>query len=291
MIKVGKIIKGIGGFYYVKTDMGVIECRARGKFRKDSLMPYVGDDVSINIDNENGYVMDIFPRKNYFIRPPISNVDKLVLVAAVDNPKPDLMYIDKMTVTASVLNVEIAICFNKSDLNPEATSDYVKIYSKAGYNTFVTSTKDGTGIDGLREYMRDSVTALCGFSGVGKSSLINSVTNRNLFQVGEISLKLNRGKHTTRHVELVEYDKNSYFADTPGFSMLNLPDEVNHQELIKYFPDLMDYSYECKFSDCSHTGGKFCSVYNAMLCGDVSNSRYNNYVDLYNTLKDNKEWK
>lgn len=286
MNKTGKIIKGIGGFYYVKTDSEVIECRARGKFRKDSLMPYVGDDVEIS----DGYVLSINPRKNVFIRPPIANIDKLIIVAASADPKPDFLYIDKMLVTAEANNVEAAVCFNKSDLTDEC-SEYAKIYSDSGYKVFITSVKENLGIQELRSYMKGSVTALCGFSGVGKSSLINAITDNNLFEVGEISSKLNRGKHTTRHVELVQYDDNSYFADTPGFSMLSLGENIDSDNLINYFPDLAKYSYECKFSDCKHISSKFCSVYDAVTDGFVSRSRYDNYVSLYNTQKDNKEWK
>lgn len=286
MKKTGKIVKGIGGFYYVKTIDGIIECRARGKFRKDFLMPYVGDNVEIS----QGYVLNITPRKNLFIRPPIANIDKLIIVAASDNPKPDFLYVDKMLVTAEANKVEAAVCFNKSDLTDECV-EYAKIYSLAGYKVFITSVKENIGIEELKSYMKGSVTALCGFSGVGKSSLINAVTDNYLFEVGEISSKLNRGKHTTRHVELVEYDDNSYFADTPGFSMLSLADNINSDDLIDYFPDLKEYSHECKFSDCRHISSKFCSVYDAVAEGKVSRSRYDNYVSLYNTQKENKEWK
>lgn len=286
MSKTGRIIKGIGGFYYVKAGNEIIECRARGKFRKDMLMPYVGDFVEI----DDGYVMKILPRKNKFIRPPITNIDKLIIVSAADNPKPDFLFIDKMIVTALSCGVDIALCFNKSDLN-EDVHEYADIYSKSGFNVFVTSTKENSGIEELRDFMRGSVSVLCGFSGVGKSSLINLLIDNYRFEVGEVSLKLNRGKHTTRHVELVEYELDSFFADTPGFSMLTLPESIEASKLIECFPDLKKYSYDCRFSDCNHTSGKFCSVHDALSDGKIVRSRYENYVTLYNTLKDNKEWK
>ena len=286
MSNFGKIIKGIGGFYYVKTPDGIVETRARGKFRKDSLMPYVGDNVKVS----DGFVMEIMPRKNMFVRPPIANIDKLIIVAASMNPAPDFLYIDKMLVTAAANNVETALCFNKCDLTSECEK-FAEIYKNAGYKVFVTSTVDNLGIEQLKEYMKNSVTALCGFSGVGKSSLINAITQTYAFEVGEISSRLNRGKHTTRHVELVEYDDNSYFADTPGFSMLALSKDIEADKLIQYFPDLKRFSDNCKFADCSHISSKFCSVCDAVLRGDISASRYENYVTLYNLQKENKEWK
>ncbi len=289
--KTGKIIKGIGGFYYVETDQGLIECKARGKFRKNDITPIVGDNVEINIDDDGfGYVLHILKRTNSFIRPPIANIDKLLIVSSVITPSPDPLFIDKMLVIAEASSVNAALCFNKSDLNND-THHIIEVYQKAGYNVFVTSTKDDTGLDDIKQYMAGSVMAVCGFSGVGKSSILNKLTNSNDFAVGEISEKLSRGKHTTRHVELIKISANTYLADTPGFSSLSLSESIDCQSLINYYPELASHTCKCKFSDCSHTSQKHCGVYDALVSGEVSNCRYENYKLLYNTLKNNKEWK
>jgi len=287
----GKIIKGIGGFYYVKTCEGIVECRARGNFRKKDILPYVGDDVAISAEDDGtGYVLEIKERKNRFIRPPISNIDKMVIVVALRDPAPDFLFIDKLLVTAEHNNVEAAVCFNKADIC-ENFREYVETYENAGYKVFVTSAKDNWGVDEVRNYMKNSVTAVCGFSGVGKSSLLNAITCSDSFAVGDISTKLSRGKHTTRHVELYEYGENSYIADTPGFSMLSLNENIDSAELIECFPDLQQYVGECRFADCSHVNNRFCGVCKALDNKLISKTRYDNYCYLYNTLSDNKEWK
>ena len=287
----GKIIKGIGGFYYVKTENSIVECRARGKFRKDSILPYVGDNVQISVNEDNtGYVVSIDERKNSFIRPPIANIDKLLIVASLSDPEPDTLFIDKMLVCAEANNVKAAICFNKSDLSDDREK-YVDIYKSAGYDVFLTSALSGSGTEDLRVFMKSCTLAVCGFSGVGKSTLLNSLTGLSNFATGEISRKLNRGKHTTRHVELVEYEKDSYIADTPGFSMLELPAGMTSEILIDYFPDLKVHTGECKFSDCGHTSDKFCSVYDALVEGKISESRYENYKYLYNEISNRKNYR
>lgn len=287
----GKIIKGIGGFYYVKTDKGVIECRARGKFRKDSVMPYVGDNVKISIDSDtSGYVVSIEERKNCFVRPPIANIDKLLIVSSLSDPEPDTLFIDKLLVCAKMNGVEVALCFNKSDLSDKG-SFYANLYKNAGYDVFLTCAKDDIGTDKVRSFMKSSTCAVCGFSGVGKSTLLNSLIGYNSFETGEISQKLSRGKHTTRHVELVEFEKDSYIADTPGFSMLELSSNLIAENLIDSFPDLKAHSYECRFSDCTHTSDKFCSVYDALKEGKIAESRYNNYKYLYNDITSKKTYR
>lgn len=289
-IKEGKIVKGIGGFYYVETTDGIFECRARGKFRKDSIIPYVGDNVKISVEDDgSGYVTEIFDRKNAFIRPPIANVDKLLIVSASANPAPDPLFIDKMLVTAEAAGVKSALCFNKADLNAPGL-ELADLYRQVGYDVFVTSATDNYGIDDIKRFMQNGITAVCGFSGVGKSSILNLITDSSDFQVGEISTKLSRGKHTTRHVELVKMADNSYLADTPGFSMISIPDVISPPQLIEYFPDLRGYTDLCKFADCSHTYAKHCGVCDAVSKNKVSRQRYENYKILYNSLKDNKEW-
>jgi len=289
-IKEGKIIKGIGGFYYVETSDGIFECRARGKFRKDAIVPYVGDNVKISVEDVgSGYVTEIFERKNVFIRPPIANVDKLLIVSASANPSPDPLFIDKLLVIAEAAGVKSALCFNKADLNAPGI-ELADLYRRAGYDVFVTSVTNNYGIDDIKRFMENGITAVCGFSGVGKSSILNLITDSNDFQVGEISEKLSRGKHTTRHVELVKMAHGTYLADTPGFSMISIPEAISPSQLIDYFPDLREYTKLCKFGDCSHTSAKHCGVFDAVSQNKVSELRYENYKNLYNSLKDNKEW-
>lgn len=292
-IKKGKILRGIGGFYYVKTDVGLIECRARGVFRNKSVMPYVGDNVTIEIsDDGTGYVTSIETRDNYFIRPPIANVDLLLIVVAMSNPSPDLMFLDKMLIQAQYSEVEAIICFNKSDLlSEEADSSYVDIYQNLGYKVFVTSTYTGEGIDEIKDAINGKVISVCGFSGVGKSSLLNIILGTANLEVGEISKKLSRGKHTTREVSLIEYTNGSYLADTPGFSSLALPDAINKNNLKDYFIEFKSFENICKFGDCLHITDKLCGVCEAVKNKKISQSRYNNYINLYENIKDKKEWK
>jgi len=289
----GKIIKGIGGFYYVSTDMGVIECRARGLFRNKSVMPYVGDNVEIEISEDGtGYVKKIEKRKNYFIRPPISNVDVLIIVVALANPSPDLMFLDKMLIQAEYASVPCVIVFNKCDLVEDGIQNpYEEMYSSLGYRVFTVSTLSGTGMNDLKGIIDGKVISVCGFSGVGKSSILNYLLEDGIQEVGEISKKLARGKHTTREVSLIEYKDGSYLADTPGFSSLAIPDEITKDNLKDYFTEFSNFDSECKFSDCVHTSPKFCGVCRALSDGEIHESRYKNYINLYEQIKDKKEWK
>lgn len=292
----GKILKGIGGFYYVKSfETGTVtECRARGSFRKSGIKPYVGDNVLFSFDEDSekgGYIVKILPRKNYFIRPPISNIDKLIIISAAANPKPDYLYIDKLTVICRYNNVEPVICINKTDIaNNDELNSFIATYEKTGCKVFATSAKKGVGYEELKSYISDSVTAVSGFSGVGKSSLLNSVIGENRFEVGDISNKLRRGKHTTRHVELIECGNSIYLADTPGFSMLELPSDITAENLSQFFPEFERYSSDCKFSSCNHLSDKFCAVCSAVRDGEIPHTRYDNYKKLYNILKEKKDW-
>ncbi len=290
--KKGKIIKGIGGFYYVKTDSGIVECRARGLFRNKDVLPYVGDNVEIEISPDGtGYVISIEKRKNFFIRPPIANVDLLLVIVAMANPSPDLLFLDKMLIQAEMAEVEAVICFNKSDLVTPDETEFTKIYTGLGYKVFTTSTYTGEGICDLKDAISGRVISVCGFSGVGKSSILNAILGNENQEVGEISRKLSRGKHTTREVSLIEYTNGSYLADTPGFSSLSLPEKITKDNLKDYFSEFETYETNCRFSDCVHTNPGFCGVCEALDKGLISLSRYNNYKILYESLKDKKEWK
>ena len=284
----GIILKGIGGFYYVETADKVVECRAKGIFRKNSVKPLPGDYVEIEESPDGtGSVSKIFPRKNSFVRPPIANIDCLVIVSASESPRPDVRFIDKMLIIAEKNNVLPIICFNKCDLNKEYKT-YVQSYRKIGYKVIETSTVQNSGIDELKSAIRGKTTAFAGFSGVGKSSLMNVIFDELNLKTGDVSKKLNRGRHTTRHIELFKYEDGSYIADTPGFSMLEISD-INENELEKYFVEFSEFSPFCKFSGRAHLGGKQCAVINAVENGDISTERYENYLDFYNTLKNNKE--
>jgi len=287
----GIILKGIGGFYYVSVDNEIIECRARGKFRNKNESPSVGDKVEITVTDEGkGSIDKIYERKNHFIRPPVSNIDSMIVVSSVKNPAPDLVFIDKMLIIASMNNVDVTLCFNKFDLDDGSVNELVQLYRNAGYMAVTTSTVENVGIDVVRTMLKDKITAFTGFSGVGKSSLLNSVLNNEVMQTGEVSLKLKRGKHTTRHVELIEYG-GGYVVDTPGFSMLELPDEITADNLKDYFPEFTDYEPDCKFRGCNHTGNsKVCAVCKAVEDGKIAESRYENYKYFLKNITSRKEW-
>lgn len=284
----GIILKGIGGFYYVETAERIIECRARGVFRKKDVKPLPGDYVEIDeLQDGTGSVVNILPRKNSFIRPPIANLDCIVIVAAAKNPNPDLKFIDKMLLISESKGVSPIICFNKCDLTADYER-YADIYRKIGYKVIETSTVENSGIDKLKESIFGKTIAFAGFSGVGKSSLMNKIFHELNLETGDISRKLNRGRHTTRHVELFKFDDNSYIADTPGFSMLEIYD-VDESDLENYFIEFSRFSPDCKFSGCAHLAGKHCGVINAVDNGEIAPERYENYLDFYQTIKNNKE--
>ncbi len=233
----GIIVKGIGGFYYVDIGERIIECKARGHFRNKNMSPCVGDKVDITVtDGGKGSIDVIHPRINMFIRPPVANIDEMIIVASVANPSPDLIFVDKMLAICQSLNVGVKICFNKSDLDDGEVQKLVDVYRKAGYPAFSTSTIDNVGIDNIRNSLEGKTTAFSGFSGVGKSSLLNSVMNDNIMQTGEVSQRLKRGKHTTRHVELISH-MGGYIVDTPGFSMLDFPQTITKDNLKDDYPE------------------------------------------------------
>lgn len=281
----GIIIKGIGGFYYVKSaDANITECRARGIFRRSGIKPTVGDRVEF----ENANIEKIFPRKSYLIRPAVANIDNLVIVIAAKDPEPDLFLTDKLAVAAAYSGIRPIICINKSDL---ACGDAIAcIYSDAGYETLIMSCKEESDTKPLLDIIDGKVSAFAGLSGVGKSSILNMITGQNTM-TGEVS-KINRGRHTTRHVELFEIKKGTYILDTPGFSSLLLGDicDIKAPELEGYFPEFQVGLKECRFKGCSHINEPECGVKSRVECGKISQSRYDSYVQLYTQLKQKKEW-
>lgn len=287
----GIIIKGIGGFYYVEAADGIIyECKARGVFRKEKITPLAGDKVEISVDENNKNSIDkIYERRNMFKRPPIANVDKLVIVSSVCDPRPNLLIIDRLTAVAVFKDVEPIIVFTKDDL--QSTSEYIDIYNKVGFRTFAVSNKTGEGVEAVKEAVMGGTSVFTGNSGVGKSSLINRMYPHLSLETGEISKKLGRGRHTTRHVELFKTEC-GYIADTPGFSSLDFEtnDLIKKDELASCFPDFSDYTDQCKFSTCAHINDKGCRLVEAVNDGVIAPSRHESYVTMYNEVKDIKDW-
>lgn len=287
----GIIKKGIGGFYYVEAADGIIyECKARGVFRKEKITPLAGDKVEISVDENNkNSIEKIYERRNMFKRPPIANVDKLVIVSSVCDPRPNLLIIDRLTAVAVYKNVEPIIVFTKNDL--QSADEYIEIYKNAGFKTFAVSNETGEGIGEVKTVIENGVCVFTGNSGVGKSSLINRMYPDFALETGEISKKLGRGRHTTRHVELLKIN-NGYIADTPGFSSLDFEtnDLIKKDELAFCFPDFSDYIDSCKFSTCAHVNDKGCRLIEAVNSGDVMRSRHESYVTMYNEVKDIKDW-
>lgn len=281
----GIIIKGIGGFYYVKTaDGSVTECRARGIFRKNGIKPTVGDHVEI----ENASVVKIYDRRSYLVRPSVANIDNLIIVMAAANPQPDLLLTDKLTVAAEASGITPVICINKTDL---ADYDSIEaVYKMAGYRVIKTSATELVGASELREIINGKISAFAGLSGVGKSSILNLLTDENA-ETGEIS-RINRGRHTTRHVELFELDKDTFILDTPGFSSLALSDicDVKAGELADYYPEFAEVKNDCRFKGCSHINEPDCAVKQLVAINKAAESRYESYKELYEQLKQIKEW-
>ena len=285
---VGTIIKGIGGFYYVSTGNDIIECHARGKFRKNELSPIVGDVVEITLNPEGtGNIREIKPRKNFLVRPGVANVDVLVLVSAARSPLPDYSLLDKLLVIAESKGIKAVICLNKTDLvELDEVREFVSVYERALYPVIAASAKNGEGVREIQEMIKGKTVAFAGLSGVGKSSLLKRITGVDL-KTGDVS-KIQRGKHTTRHVELIEAAGGLVF-DTPGFSRLEA-DELRAADLWQYFPEFEKLHSTCRFRTCNHIGEKGCSVKEAVEQGSIARSRYENYISLFNRLKDIKDW-
>lgn len=287
----GKIIKGIGGFYYVDTENGLYECRARGIFRKQKITPLVGDRASISVVDEEtkkGVVEEIDKRDTELVRPPIANVDKALIVFAIKDPKPNLSLLDRFIVLAEKENLDIVIVLTKSDLDEDNTLEELKdIYELSGYKVIPVSNKTKLNIDKIKEELRDSVVVFAGPSGVGKSSLLNEIDGNFQLQTGEVSDKIKRGKHTTRHAELLKLECGGMVADTPGFSSLTLED-IEETELKEYFIEFDEFD-DCKFgSRCIHENEPSCAVKEAVEKGEISKQRYESYIQLLNEMRQGK---
>lgn len=287
----GTILKGIGGFYYVEAaDKKIYECKARGVFRKEKIIPLAGDNVTISVDENNKNSIDkILERKNFFNRPPVANVDNLVIVSSTCDPKPNLLIIDRLTAVAVFKGVKPIIVFTKDDLS--SADEYTEIYKNAGFSVFSVSNETGEGVEDVKQCLENGISVFTGNSGVGKSSLINRIFPGMELETGEISRKLGRGRHTTRHVELYPFG-NGYIADTPGFSSLDFEtnDLIRKDELADCFPDFAEYLGKCKFSSCAHVNDKGCQIVEAVRNGKIEKSRHESYVTMFNEVKNIKDW-
>lgn len=286
----GTIIKALSGFYYVNSGDGVYECRARGKFRIDGTSPMVGDRVSFNADGSKGCVTAIHERKNFFIRPTVANVDALIFIAANTNPVTDPFLIDRVSVITEEAGCELIVCINKTDIDP--ADELFNIYSASGFETHRVSAKTGEGIDELKKALKGKICAFTGNSGVGKSSILNTMLPELHLQVGEVSEKLGRGRHTTRHVELFDAGGETYIADTPGFASfeIEMMQAIDKSELQYDFRDFRKYIGSCRFADCAHLKEPGCAVTAAVEDGLIQKSRYGSYTRLYELAAKNKLW-
>ena len=290
----GKIIKGIGGFYYVHDGIGkVYECRAKGIFRNRGIKPLVGDDVEISVLDEEkatGNLDEILPRKNRLIRPAVSNVDQAVVVFAITDPMPNLNLLDRFLVMMERQEVPVSICFNKIDLVDAAEQEKLRaIYEPAGYPVHFISTYEKSGLEEFHRLIIGKTTVLAGPSGVGKSSITNFIQPEAQMETGGISEKIRRGKHTTRHSELFFVEESTYMMDTPGFSSLYVND-FEKEQLKYYFPEFGPYEGLCRFSGCDHVHEPDCAVKQAAEEGKIHEIRYNDYVAMYRELQEKRRY-
>lgn len=286
----GRIVKALSGFYYVQAGEAMIECKARGRFRKERITPLVGDWVEISMEGKKGMVEQILPRRNSFVRPAVANLDMLVLLVSQVIPVTEPFLIDRVTAIAGNQNVPVVICVNKSDL--EAHGELARIYANAGYDVVTTSAVTGEGVEELRSLIRGKVVAFTGNSGVGKSSILNCLMPGLAVRTGEVSEKLGRGRHTTRHIELFALPDETFVADTPGFSSFDTDQmEVVLKENLQYaFPDFAPYLGQCQFHDCAHLKEPGCAVTKALQEGKLEPTRYDSYAKLYEKAKEIKLW-
>jgi ribosome biogenesis GTPase / thiamine phosphate phosphatase len=275
----GTIVKGIGGFYYVKVNDNIYECKARGKFRYDELTPMVGDKVDITVNNDKGVIETIHDRISELVRPTVANVTQAFVIFTLTNPELNLDLINRFLVLCQYNNLKIVICINKIDLvELEEYENILKMLKETGYEVVFLKAKEGYGIDLLRDNLKNNITVFCGPSGVGKSTLLNKLMGTDVMKTGDISKKQGRGKHTTRHSELVDYE-DGFIVDTPGFSSLEI-DFISKEELQYCFPEFEDYLNSCKYTGCLHYKEPQCSVKNAVQKNMINKERYDFYVKM-----------
>ena len=290
----GKIVKGIAGFYYVHVvESGLYECKAKGVFRKEKIKPLVGDIVEIDIldeEEKKGNIVEILERKNELIRPAVANIDQALVVFAVTKPKPHFNLLDRFLIMMESKEIPVILCFNKKDIATEPEIQELRdIYETCDYQMIFTSALQEENVNELKELLRGKTTAIAGPSGVGKSSLINIFQPDANMETGSISEKIERGKHTTRHSELIWIEDDTYIMDTPGFSSL-YTNEFEKKELKYYFREFEEYEGQCKFLGCDHIHEPNCAVKQALEEGKIHPVRYKNYIEMYNELKDKRRY-
>ena len=290
----GKIIKGIAGFYYVHVvESGIYECKAKGVFRKEKIKPLVGDVVEIDIlddTQKKGNIVEILERKNELIRPAVANIDQALVVFAVTKPKPHFNLLDRFLIMMESKGIPVILCFNKKDIATEPEIQELKeIYASCGYQIVFTSALEEENVDEVKKLLEGKTTAIAGPSGVGKSSLINILQPEAQMETGSISEKIERGKHTTRHSELIWIEDETYIMDTPGFSSL-YTNEFEKEELKYYFTEFEPYEGTCRFQGCDHVHEPGCAVKAALEEGKIHQVRYNNYLEMYQELKDKRRY-
>ncbi len=285
----GKIIKGIAGFYYVYVEgRGTYECKAKGIFRKDHVKPLVGDDVIVDVLDEEemlGNIRQILPRRSALIRPAVANVDQALIIFAIVKPNPNFNLLDRFLIRMERQKLPTIICFNKKDIASKQEKEALRrSYETCGYRVLFISALENEGVEQVRELLAGKTTTVAGPSGVGKSSLINKLAPMANMKTGDISLKIERGKHTTRHSEIIALGEESYIVDTPGFTSLDISG-ITKEELGQYYPEFIQYEPYCKFSGCAHINEPSCGVKDAVAQGKISSVRYENYKILYQELK------
>lgn len=290
---IGKIIKGIAGFYYVEVaGSGIYQSKAKGLFRKEKIKPLVGDEVRITVTHEKDMeanIEEIFPRKNELYRPAVANVDQVLVVMAFADPDPDYGVLDRFLVQMEIAGIHTVICFNKDDLAASGRAEEVKsVYESAGYEVVMASVKEKKGLEELSKKAAGKTTVLAGPSGVGKSSIVNHLSSEKIMETGEISEKLKRGKNTTRHAQLVVIGENTYICDTPGFTSFEA-ENISSSELRRYFPEIWKYEGECRFNGCAHDKEPDCRVKEAVGRGSISRFRYDSYIRLFSELKEKEK--
>lgn len=295
----GKIVRGIAGFYYVhcREEDGserIYECRAKGGFRKENTKPLVGDDVEISVlDSEKavGSVVSLLPRRSELIRPAVANVDQALVIFSILKPKPNFNLLDRFLIMMQQQKIPCLICFNKQDADETgAGAEYQRIYRDCGFETLTVSARQEKGIEELKCLLAGKTTTVAGPSGVGKSSIVNCLQSGTVMETGQISLKIERGKHTTRHTELIAMGEDTYILDTPGFSSLGLF-ELEKEELARFYPEFAAYEKYCRFGGCSHVTEPVCGVKEALQTGKISRLRYDNYCQLYEELKNRRAYR
>lgn len=289
----GKIIKGISGFYYVHTTLGLVTTRAKGVFRNIGVKPLVGDNVEIELIDENelvGNLVSVLPRRNALIRPASANIDQAMIIFAITHPNPNYNLLDRFLISMMQQDIEVVICFNKTDIaSREEIDELTRSYEGCGRKVLFVSAEENEGIDEIREALKGKTTVVAGPSGVGKSTIVNTLYPEAQMQTGEISRKIERGKHTTRHAELFALDDTTFIMDTPGFTSLEV-DGIRKEELWQFYPEFVPFEVNCRFGGCSHIAEPICGVKEAVSFGQISSIRYENYRAIYEDLKNRREY-